>query len=279
MGARDQHVIDFYVNHPISAEHIMARLREERGSLDDVRPEELYPLDEDHYGALDANEALAERTGMAAGDRVLDLCAGLCGPARWFARQRGVTVVGLDITPVRVEGAKELNALVGLQDAVEPVLGDAMDLPFADASFDAAVSQEAFLHIPDKLRALREIHRVLRPGKRVSFTDWIMPRPLPQAEQDRMWAGFGAQALQSIPGYEALLRKAGFAVVSAEDTTESWGEILAKRLEMYRRLNAEAEAAGHPSEKQGFIEDYTAFVTDVQTHRLGGARLTAEKPG
>lgn len=279
MTARDQHVIDFYVNHPISAEHIMARLKEARGNLKDVTPEELYPLDEDHYGALDANEALADRTRMAPGDRVLDLCAGLCGPARWFARQRGVTVVGLDITPVRVEGAKQLNALVGLQDVVEPVLGDAMDLPFPDASFDAAVSQEAFLHIPDKLRALREIHRVLRPGARLSFTDWIMQKPLPQAEQDRMWAGFGAQALQSIPGYEALLRDAGFEVISGEDTTDDWGEILAKRLEMYRKLNAEAEAAGHPAEKGGFIDDYAAFVGDVQARKLGGARLTAQKPG
>ncbi|MCR9086895.1 MAG: hypothetical protein NXH97_09145 [Rhodobacteraceae bacterium] len=94
MTTRDQHVIDFYVDHPISAEHIMARLKEARGSLDDVTPEELYPLDEDHYGALDANEAPADRTRMAPGDRprkatsskTTPLSSAMCRPASWAAR-------------------------------------------------------------------------------------------------------------------------------------------------------------------------------------------------
>lgn len=94
MTARDQHVIDFYVNHPISAEHIMARLKEAPGSLDTVTPEELYPLDEDHYGALEAIEALADRTRMAPGDRprkatsskTTPLSSATCRATSWAAR-------------------------------------------------------------------------------------------------------------------------------------------------------------------------------------------------
>ena len=60
---------------------------------------------------------------MKSGDRVLDVCAGLCGPARWYATERGVEVTGVDISPNRVDGAKELNALVGLAGSGSPGSG------------------------------------------------------------------------------------------------------------------------------------------------------------
>ena len=53
--------IDFYERHPISCEIILAKLEASRGHLDDLKPEELFPHDQDHYGGLAANDALAER--------------------------------------------------------------------------------------------------------------------------------------------------------------------------------------------------------------------------
>ena len=75
-----QHVVEFYQRHPISTDHILAKRTEERGNLENVRPEELYAHDQDHYGVLESNEALAKRTGMGAGKKVTDFCAGLAGP-------------------------------------------------------------------------------------------------------------------------------------------------------------------------------------------------------
>lgn len=278
MEKAEQTVADWYANHPISAPHILTKLKIGQGPLQNVTPQDLYPYDQDHYDGLNANARLADNTRMKPGDSVLDVCAGLCGPARWYAAERGVQVTGIDISPNRVDGAKELNSLVGLQDQVHPVLASAMDMPFDEAQFDAAVSQESFLHIPDKSQALHEVFRVLRPGGRFAFTDWVMHSPLPEEEFDQYRQRFACQSLLSIPEYEHQLKQSGFNIVYADDVTGSWGDILARRLNMYQTLDAEAERAGNPSKGDEFLKMYAKFVSDVQQRRIGGARLTAEKP-
>jgi len=76
----------FYERHPISSQIILAKLNASRGHLNDVAPEELFPHDQDHYGGLDANDALVQRAGIGKGTRV-DFCAGLGGPARYLAHR------------------------------------------------------------------------------------------------------------------------------------------------------------------------------------------------
>ncbi len=77
MSDRHQHVLDFYSRHPISAEHIIARLEADRGKLADLGPETLFTHDQDHYGGLEANDALAQRAHLKPGMHVADFCAGL----------------------------------------------------------------------------------------------------------------------------------------------------------------------------------------------------------
>src|SRR5207245_2818270 len=76
---------------------------------------------------------------------------------------------------------------VGLDGQVRILQGDVMDLPLPDASQDAVVSQEALLHVPDLGRALREAYRVLCPGGRIAFTNWIVHRPLSEAQRQLLW--------------------------------------------------------------------------------------------
>jgi hypothetical protein len=67
-----EQAIYFYTRHPISAAIILTKLREARGHLDDVRPDELFAHDQDHYGGLAANDALAvvARVGQARASRI-----------------------------------------------------------------------------------------------------------------------------------------------------------------------------------------------------------------
>lgn len=272
-----EQAIYFYTRHPISAAIILARLRESRGDLDGVRPEELFAHDQDHYGGLAANDTLAAAANIGAGSRVADFCAGLGGPARYLAHRYGADVTGIELTPARVAGAAELTRLVRLQDRVRVVEGNVMDVPLPDGGMDAVVSQEAFLHLPDKGRALAEAFRILKPGGRLAFTDWTPAAPLSEADADLMWRGMAAQNLQSVPSYRALLEAAGFRIVSVDDLTRAWGVILAERLAMYRKLRTEAERAGTPPGHEAFHESYVRFVELVQSGELGGARFTAEK--
>src|SRR5882757_2948512 len=129
--------IYFYTRHPISSAIILAKLRAARGHLDRVTPDELFPHDQDHYGGLAANDALAKAARVEAGSRVVDFCAGLGGPARYFAHRYRADVTGIELTPARVAGAAELTALVSLQNRVRVLEGNVMAVPLPDAAMDA----------------------------------------------------------------------------------------------------------------------------------------------
>ena len=271
------HTIFFYSRHPISCDIILKKLRESRGHLDGVTPDELFAHDQDHYGGLGANEALAQAARIGQGTRVADFCAGLGGPARYLAHRYGADVTGIELTPDRVKGAATLTALVGLAKKVRMIEGNVMAVPLPDASMDAVVSQEAFLHVPDKAQVLREAFRILAPGGRLAFTDWVVHRPLSAEDAALMWEGIAAQTLQTLAKYRSLIEAAGFRLIAVDDLTAEWGVILAERLAMYRKLRAEAQAAGTPSGHDAFHRAYVRFVELMQEKTLGGARFAAEK--
>jgi len=72
-------------------------------------------------------------------------------------------VVGIDIAPVQVERSQALAREKGVTNARFEV-GNAYELPFPDASFDAAFAHRVLEHLRDPLRALKEMRRVLKPG-------------------------------------------------------------------------------------------------------------------
>src|SRR5471030_2072122 len=90
--------VDFYAQHPISAQIILAKLQAERGTLDGLRPDELFPHDQDHYGGLAATDELARGAQVGRGSRVADFCAGLGGTVRYLTVKYGAYVTGIELT-------------------------------------------------------------------------------------------------------------------------------------------------------------------------------------
>jgi ubiquinone/menaquinone biosynthesis C-methylase UbiE len=270
--------VDFYRRHPISGEIILKKLKARRGNLDRLQPPELFDLDQDHYGGLPVNDALADLAGMRRGLDVVDFCAGLGGPARYFAYKYGVTVTGIDLTAERVQSARELTRLVGLEDKVKVIHGNVEEVPLPDASADIVISQEAFLHLPRRDRAIAEAFRILRPGGRLAFTDWVAHRALDAKERKLLWDGIAVEALESLESYHKLLTSAGFQVRAIIDLTAEWAVILRERLRMFIDLRRAAEAAGTPSGHDAFYEAYVLFVRLIEERALGGGRFMAIKP-
>ena len=95
------------------------------------------------------------------GKRLLEVGCGMGTDLLQFARG-GSVCTGIDLTPRSVE----ISSLhFGLYDMrADFVLGDGESLPFADESFDVVYSNGVLHHTPDTARAVRELHRVLRPG-------------------------------------------------------------------------------------------------------------------
>ena len=263
-------ILDFYDRHPISESQVLDAVRRARGSADALTPDDLYPFDQDHYGGLGAVDALARRAGITPASRVLDICAGLGGPARFLASRRGCRVVGIELHPGRAAGMERLTRRVGLRHAVRVVRADATALPFGAARFDACVSQEALLHVADKAAVLTEARRVLVPGGRLAFSDWIAHPGLGDLERARLEDWMAAVTLQSLDGYRALLGRVAFRGVEAEDLTDEWRAILRERLAMYRALREDTVRRLGEARYREYDTLYAFFVGLVEAGKLGG---------
>ncbi len=272
-------VIDFYDRHPISETQVLAAVRRRRGALSDtpLTADDLFDFDQDHYGGLAAVDALARLAGIDARAHVLDLCAGLAGPARFLASRRGCRVVAVELNAGRAAGAARLTRLVRLHLRVRVVRGDATALPLASGRFDACVSQEALLHIADKAAALREAHRVLAPGGRLAFTDWVARPALGDGERQRLHDWMAATTLQTLDGYRTLLGAAGFRMVTAEDLTDEWRAILRGRLEMFRAMREETVARLGEARYREYDQLYAFFVGLIEDGKLGGGRFSSSR--
>ena len=268
-------VVDFYDRHPISEAQVLAALARRGAGLDRLTPDDLHEWDQDHYGGLAAVEALARRAEIGPGSRVLDVCAGLGGPARYLASRLGARVIALDLNAGRAAGGARLTRLVGLERRVVAVRGDAQALPFASGRFTAVVSQEGLLHVPDKGRVLAECARVLAPGGRIAFSDWIATARLDDGERRRLSEWMAAVSIETIAGYRERLARAGFAGVESEDLTREWIVILRERLGMYRSLRADTVARLGQARYDEYDQLYVFFVGLVEAGKLGGARFSA----
>jgi sarcosine/dimethylglycine N-methyltransferase len=277
MGNATTQIVYFYDRHPISFDIILAKLRASRGHLDSLRPDDLYPHDQDHYGGLAATDELARGAQIGSGSRVADFCAGLGGTVRYLAHKYGARVTGIELTPSRVTGAQELTKLVGLQEKARVIEGNVISVPLDDATMDAVVSQEAFCHVPDPRKVLSEACRILRKDGRLAFTDWIANEQLTTDDAQLMWDGMAIQPLRSIPDYCRLVESVGFKVLSATDLTAEWGPILKERLAMYQRLREQARQAGTPVGHDAFHKSYIRFIELIQQRKLGGVRIVASK--
>jgi SAM-dependent methyltransferase len=166
---------------------------------------------------------------------------------------------------------------VGLAGRVASVRGDARWLPFGDASFDACISQEAFLHIADKPAILAGCRRVLQPGGRLAFSDWVALPRLADRERERLSEWMAAKTLQTLDGYRTLLGRAGFAWAEVEDVTPEWAPLLRERLAMYRRLRPDTVARLGEARYGEYDQLYAFFVGLIEDGKLGGGRFWAAR--
>jgi SAM-dependent methyltransferase len=123
---------------------------------------------------------LIEPLGLRASHRVLDVGCGPGGVAIWTANRFGCRVHGIDLVPAHVDRACTAAAEAGSSVRVQFQKADARRLPFADGSFDRALSVEALYHVHPRSQAARELARVVVPGGRVAFSEYVLAPATPQ---------------------------------------------------------------------------------------------------
>jgi SAM-dependent methyltransferase len=120
-------------------------------------------------------EVVVERSGVGAGDVVVDVACGT-GNAALLAAARGARVVGVDGASRLLAVARERAAARGVE--IELLEGDLAALPLGDRTADVVLSVFGVIFAAGPADALREIARILRPDGRAYVTAWIPAGPI-----------------------------------------------------------------------------------------------------
>ena len=183
-----------------------------------------------HVGAKEQTDIMAKKVNLNRNTMVLDVCSALGGPARHLARKYGCNVTGLDATRKMVDEAVRRTEQEALAHLITYKLGNALDMPFKSCAFDLVWGQDAWCYVTDKDRLIREAYRVLKPGGTIAFTDWVQAGNMTDKEWEELNNFMVFPYLESLEGYEELLKQAGFVIIEKEDKTGDF----AKYCHIYR---------------------------------------------
>lgn len=198
-------------------DRLRAAVADDGHDPDNPTIEALAPYDQFHGRGMEATVELADDLKVSADHHLLDVGSGIGGPARYIADRFGCRVTGIDLTDEFCAVARTLTKAMNMEASVAIEQGDALQMPFADASFDGAYSMNVSMNIEDKAAFYREIHRVVKPGGWLVLSE-IARGTGPEPDYPAPWALTAETSFLSTPD-ETLkgLEAARFEVKAIED--------------------------------------------------------------
>lgn len=220
-GKNAGHIVDYYsvINHLCALGNVekmyIPPLRDPKKSL--TQNQELYELKMmDDIGALKDGK----------GKKVIDIGCGRGRVAMHTSKASGATVSGINIDPSQIANAKHYSAKIGLGEQTNFRQGNLNDpLPFPDSNFDAGYQIQAFTYAKDKVAVFKEIYRVLKPGAKFSYLDWVLldnydpNNPVHVDHVKRTMPFIGAVDNPRYQEIEDAMKAAGFKIVLSEDAS------------------------------------------------------------
>jgi len=169
-----------------------------------------YPEGVDPYSYITRSELdrFVRELQLEPGERLVDVGCGRGGPGLWVAAQSGARLLGIDIAETALAQGRSRAAAMGIEATFQ--LGSFEATGIGDGEADGVMSVDAFLFAPDKAAAARELHRILRAGRRLVFTSWDY-RSQPDGRPPQ------------VPDHRPLLEAAGFRI-EAYEATDRWRE-------------------------------------------------------
>jgi cyclopropane fatty-acyl-phospholipid synthase-like methyltransferase len=205
------------------------------GPTDTVRPEQLFGLDQWHYGGTDAVRSAVEHLRLKSQSRVLDVGSGLGGPARFLAHIAGCHVTALELQPELHKIGSDLTNRCALSDRVTHICGDALTYPIADGTFDAVVRWLTVHHIPNRPRLCARFAKALRSGGQCYIEDLYMRAPFSENDLVDVRTVLIGNSVTNLDEFEEDLRGNGFAQINATDLTDETKPFVSARFAAWQK--------------------------------------------
>lgn len=209
---------------------------------------------------------------LSADSRVLDIGSGGGGPAAFIAQQTSCEIVGIDLSHDGVASANQLALDKNLSDKASFIQHDAtQSFPFNANEFDAVVSFDAFFHIPQRYRLLSDIHRVLKPGGNLLYTDGGVVTGILNNDEFELRSSNGFSQYLAAGLNEQLLNECGFEVLRMQDVTQNNKQVAHKRHDARAKLaSALTKLEGEESfnQRQAYLELVAKLAREKRLSRL-----------
>ena len=231
---------------------------------------------DDFYGiaAWEGLSFFADRLALGPDSHLLELCSGIGGPARFFAKTYGCQVTGVDLSDFNHRAARRRTKKAGLDHLVRFLHGNALEITLPDEGFTHVFGCESWCYFPDKVQLYQSAHRVLKPGGVIAFLEAACDTPVRLHTEDLL----GLVRYESIARYAAMLEAAGFTDIRHYDTTElasrdvarSLYQLISKRDQVLERIGEEVYF--------GLLELWAEFIAFFSEGKLTHCGFVATKP-
>jgi tocopherol O-methyltransferase len=183
---------------------------------------------------IDLIEELLLWAGVKNADKkpqnIIDVGCGIGGSTLYLAQKFGAKATGISLSPVQVSRATARAKLTGLEERVQFQVANALEMPFADHSFDLVWSLESGEHMPDKTKFLQECYRVLQPGGKLILATWchretnslageLTPKEIKHLQE--IYRVYCLPYVISLSEYRAIALECGFQNLRADDWSMS----------------------------------------------------------
>ena len=157
---------------------------------------------------------------------IIDVGCGIGGSTLHLAQKFGSTATGITLSPVQASRARERAVEASLASRVRFEVANALEMPFADHTFDLVWSLESGEHMPDKAKFLQECYRVLKPGGKMILATWChretdsLAGELTESEVAHLKEIYRVYCLPyviSLSEYRAIATECGFKNLTSDD--------------------------------------------------------------
>ncbi len=216
-----QKIIEHYEREDLYGD-ILLELDRAGVAKDQITMSDLSKYDEMHIGRHEATQRFASKLDFAKGQKIIDIGAGLGGPARYIANKFQCHVTGIDLTPQHVETANKLSQLVSIAALSHFQIENACDLSFEDESFDGGYTIHTGMNIKDKGALYREIARILKPGSIFGIYEVFLTQPDSKVIYPLPWSSSSDTShLITIEALKTYMSDNNFEIVQEEDHKSS----------------------------------------------------------